>query len=93
MATKKMPVYPPHIVIPDFAMLRGMGFAQESDANKDGKVTRAEFDTAANAQFDKYAKGGGITPRWVLPDGLREKVRDLQTRRFDRSSTPITTAN
>jgi Ca2+-binding EF-hand superfamily protein len=65
---------------------RGMGFCAQFDANKDGKVTRAEFDTAANAQFNKFEKSGAITH-----DGFYEmaagKIQDRQTRRFARLDT------
>jgi Ca2+-binding EF-hand superfamily protein len=68
---------------PGFHHARGKGFCAQFDANKDGKVTRAEFDRASNAQFDKFAKAGAITP-----DGFFQmtalKVRDRQARRFAR---------
>ena len=75
-------VSPPHRR-PGFRHARGMGFCSQFDANKDGKVTRAEFDTAAAAQFEKFAKGGGIT-RDGFYQMAAEKVRDMQTRRFAR---------
>jgi Ca2+-binding EF-hand superfamily protein len=62
---------------------RGKGFCAQFDANKDGKVTRAEFDTAANARFDKVAKSGGIS-RDGFYQMAAEKVHDLQTRRFTK---------
>jgi Ca2+-binding EF-hand superfamily protein len=62
---------------------RGMGFCAQFDANKDGKVTRAEFDAASLATFDKFAKAGGIGR-----DGFYQmaagKVRAMQERKFAR---------
>ena len=42
----------------------GMHMATMADANKDGAVTRAEFDSAAKAQFDKADanKDGKVSP-------------------------------
>ncbi|HVZ70000.1 MAG TPA: EF-hand domain-containing protein [Rhizomicrobium sp.] len=65
---------------------RGMGFCAMYDANKDGKVTRAEFDTAAIAQFNKYAKNGGITRDGFYQMGAA-KIQDMQIRRFARLDT------
>ena len=56
--TKDAGASPPHRHF-GFRHARGMGFCATFDANKDGKVTRAEFDAAMNAKFDKFAKGGG----------------------------------
>lgn len=73
-------VSPPHRHS-GFRHARGMGFCSQFDANKDGKVTRAEFDTASMAQFDKFAKAGSIS-RDGFYQMAAEKVKDLQTRRF-----------
>lgn len=59
------------------------GFCAQYDANKDGKVTRAEFDQLASAKFDKFAKAGALTQ-----DGFKqisaERKRGFQDKRFDR---------
>jgi len=73
---------PPHRH-PGFRHARGMGFCSTFDVNKDGKVTRAEFDTAVNAQFDKFGKGGGINRDGFFQIAA-EKVRDMEARRFSR---------
>lgn len=78
-------VSPPHRHF-GFRHARGMGFCSQFDANKDGKVTRAEFDTASLAQFEKFAKSGGIG-RDGFYQMAAEKVKDLQTRRFARLDT------
>jgi Ca2+-binding EF-hand superfamily protein len=78
--TKDAGASPPHRHF-GFRHARGMGFCAQFDANKDGKVTRAEFDTAAIAQFDKFAKAGSIS-RDGFYQMAAEKVKDLQTRRF-----------
>ena len=78
--TKDAGASPPHRHF-GFRPARGMGFCAQFDANKDGKVTRAEFDTAAIAQFDKFAKAGSIS-RDGFYQMAAEKVKDLQTRRF-----------
>jgi len=78
-------VSPPHRH-PGFRHARGMGFCATYDANKDGKVTRAEFDTAVNAKFDKYAKSGGISRAGFFQIAA-EKVRNMEARRFSRLDT------
>lgn len=59
------------------------GFCAQFDGNKDGKVTRAEFDAATSARFAQFAKAGFLTL-----DGFTKladaRVQGFQDKRFDR---------
>jgi len=59
------------------------GFCAQFDGNKDGKVTRAEFDAATSARFAQFAKAGFLTL-----DGFTKmadaRMQGFQDKRFDR---------
>jgi Ca2+-binding EF-hand superfamily protein len=54
--------------------------ARMADTNKDGQITRAEYDTAVKAHFDKVDKNhdGKITPdeRKAARDAMRAMHQD-----------------
>ncbi len=50
------------------------------DLNKDGKVTRAEFDKITQHQFNAFAKGGSLEPRAILSAAGRTVPRHLGAR-------------
>lgn len=64
----------------------GASFCATFDTNKDGKVTRAEFDAAVIAMFNKNASNGGLT-RDTFYKMAAAKVEDKQDRRFARLDT------
>lgn len=61
-------------------------FCARYDVNKDGKVTRAEFDSIASAQFQKFAKAGFMTLEG-FNQMTAERQRAMQDTRFDRLDT------
>jgi Ca2+-binding EF-hand superfamily protein len=70
---------------------RGRGsFCAEADLNRDGKVTRAELDTALKQQFQTATKGGGF----MTPDQLYQlefaRYRELDAHIFQRINTSYT---
>jgi len=61
-----------------------MKMCQEADLNKDGKVTRAEFDKAVADKYAAAAKGGtGMTPDAFYRVELA-RFQDMEARRFKR---------
>ncbi|HEX4081243.1 MAG TPA: hypothetical protein VHX61_20460 [Rhizomicrobium sp.] len=53
------------------------------DLNKDGKVTRAEFDKLTQQQFNAIAKGGSLNPEQYY-QLLAAQSRDISARVFQR---------
>ena len=53
------------------------------DLNKDGKVTRAEFDKLTQQQFNAVAKGGSLNPEQYY-QLLAAQSRDISARVFQR---------
>jgi Ca2+-binding EF-hand superfamily protein len=53
------------------------------DVNKDGKVTRAEFDKLTQQQFTAFAKGGSLTPEQYY-QLLAAQSRAISARVFQR---------
>jgi Ca2+-binding EF-hand superfamily protein len=59
-------------------------FCEEADLNKDGKVTRAEFDASVAAHFKAAAKGAQtLTQAEYFADEL-ERYRDINAKMFKR---------
>lgn len=60
---------------------------QEADLNKDGKITRAEFDTAVADKYTAAVKGG----KGMIPDAFYRvelvRFQDMEARRFKRLDT------
>ncbi|MGB8364375.1 MAG: hypothetical protein ACLQUZ_19505 [Rhizomicrobium sp.] len=70
---------------------RGRGsFCADFDLNRDGKVTRAELDTALHQQFQTATHGGAF----MSPDQLYQlelaRYRELDARIFQRINTSYT---
>lgn len=61
-------------------------FCAQYDVNKDGKVTRAEFDSVASARFATFAKAGFLTLEGFKQMSA-ERMRGFQDKRFDRLDT------
>jgi hypothetical protein len=53
------------------------------DLNRDGKVTRAEFDKATQQAFNSFAKGGGLVPEQYYQLEAAQS-RAISTRVFQR---------
>lgn len=65
---------------------RGGMMCMHADANKDGKVTRAEFDAAIKARFESSAKDGALSRDAFFH--MKEKRADAANkRRFERLDT------
>ena len=59
-------------------------FCEEADLNKDGRVTRAEFDASVAAHFKAAAKGAQtLTQAEYFADEL-ERYRDINAKMFKR---------
>jgi Ca2+-binding EF-hand superfamily protein len=65
---------------------RGL-FCTASDLNKDGQVTRAEFDKAAQQRFASAAKGGGVLNGDQFYQIALARFRDSNARYFQRLDT------
>jgi hypothetical protein len=58
-------------------------FCADADLNKDGKVTRAEFDQSIAKHFADVAKGGTMTQAQFMADELAQ-YRDMNAKMFQR---------
>jgi hypothetical protein len=58
-------------------------FCADADLNKDGKVTRAEFDQSIAKHFSEVAKGGTMTEAQYMADELAQ-YRDMNAKMFQR---------
>jgi len=70
---------------------RGRGsFCAEADLNRDGKVTRAELDTALHQQFQAATKGGAFMSLDELYATELARYRELDARIFQHMNTSYT---
>jgi Ca2+-binding EF-hand superfamily protein len=70
---------------------RGRGsFCSEADLNRDGRVTRAELDTALAQQFKAATKGGNLMTADQLYQLELARYRELDARIFQRMNTSYT---
>ncbi len=60
------------------------GFCFDNDLNKDGTVTRAEFDIAVGKRFALAANGAAAMNAGQFASDLERHFRDSNTRRFKR---------